>query len=100
MTIEHFDKVVNYTTKMFPNIDFVVGLSNYRLKDNFTNKDSFINNISKFFYDNAVFILTTPNKKYEQVWHKYLSSDQSMENWISELLFELLFIKRILQKSE
>jgi len=112
--IEPVESVVNYAKKLFPTIDFVVGTSKDLLNDknkydlivssevieHISNdkKDDFINDIDELLNEKGFLILTTPRKEAQKDWNKYISSEQPIEEWISESELELLLLKHNFKK--
>lgn len=112
--VEPIEAVVNYAKNMFPNIDFVTGTSKdlFEEKNKYDlivsseviehiiddKKDDFINDIWELLNEKGFVILTTPRKEAQEDWNKYISSNQPIEDWISESELELLLLKHNFKK--
>ena len=114
--IEPVSGVIEHAKKMFPNINFVAGTSKDLLEGGENNKynliisseviehvpdenkDDFVNDIYNLLDKDGFVILTTPRQEAQEEWHKYLSADQPVEDWISEHELESLLLKNNFKK--
>jgi len=110
--IEPVSSVVEYAKKLFPNITFINGTSRdlvkqkdfkkydlivtseviEHIKDK--NKDLFIDDISKLLKHNGFLIVTTPRKEAEPEWKSFMSPNQPIEDWMTEVELEKLISKK------
>ena len=109
--IEPVKPVVEYAEKLFPEINFLVGNSKTILKNNRNTfnfvvsseviehvpdveKANFIDDIANLLKPDGFLVLTTPRKEAQKEWNKFLSSNQPVEEWISETELENLVTKK------
>lgn len=109
--IEPVKPVIEHARKIFPKLEFLVGTSQTILETRSNSfdfvvsseviehipneqKEVFINDIVKLLKKDGFLILTTPRKEAQLEWNKYTSTDQPIEEWISESELETLVTKK------
>lgn len=108
--IEPVKKVVQYAKKLYPNVEFKVGSTQNLLpkfKNNFDlivcsevlehipddKKAIFISEVSLLLKSKGYAIFSTPRADIQEEWMSYAEPGQPVEDWISEVSLEKLFIE-------